>query len=51
MTAGEVWDDYIVRIEYEANGETLTKEEKIVLKGGENTELTFDTTEQRLAAR
>lgn len=51
MNAGEVWDDYTVRIEFEENGTTVSREEKIVLTGGESSEMAFDANTQRLASR
>ncbi len=51
MAAGEVWDDYTVRIEFEEEGKTVSREEKIVLKGGDKVEMAFDMSNRRLAAR
>jgi uncharacterized protein (TIGR03000 family) len=52
LTAGEKWDDYLVRVEVEQDGETLVEEKALTLVGGEKYELTFDFADEspRLAA-
>lgn len=42
LQAGQQWQDYVVRVEVERNGQALSKEETVSLKGGDARELTFD---------
>lgn len=42
LTAGQSWGNYVVRVEVERNGRTLSKEETVDLKGGDIRELTVD---------
>lgn len=41
LASGEAWQDYVVRVEVQRDGKTLTKEENVSLKGGEARELSF----------
>jgi uncharacterized protein (TIGR03000 family) len=44
LQAGQKWQDYVVRVEVQRNGKTMTKEETVSLNGGDARELdiTFD---------
>ncbi len=42
LTAGETWSGYTVRVELEKDGETLSREETLTIKGGDTYELAFD---------
>jgi uncharacterized protein (TIGR03000 family) len=42
LAAGQTWGDYVVRVEVQRNGRTLSKQETIAIKGGESSELTVD---------
>lgn len=45
LKKGEVWKNYTVRVEIERDGKTLTKVQKINLRGGETREVRFDFSE------
>lgn len=45
LTAGEGWNDYTVRAEYEQDGKLLTKEQVVTIKAGESKEISFDFTD------
>jgi uncharacterized protein (TIGR03000 family) len=49
LAQGENWGDYLVRVEVERSGQTLTKEKRITLSGGDQTELSFDFDQTELA--
>jgi uncharacterized protein (TIGR03000 family) len=51
LQRGEQWTDYRVAVSIERNGQTLTREERVTLIGGQTRELTFDFVDQRLALR
>jgi len=42
LANGQAWQDYVVRVELEQNGQLLTKEETVSLKAGEARELTIN---------
>ena len=51
LAGGKAWDDYIVRVEFERDGEQVIEEKTITLKAGESQELTFAGQAERVAAR
>lgn len=51
LANGKAWDSYIVRVEFEQDGQTVTQEKSISLKAGESQELTFPTEVEKVAAR
>jgi uncharacterized protein (TIGR03000 family) len=50
LPAGAAWADYDVRVEYTQDGRTQVKDEKVSLKAGETTELSFDFSAQPAAS-
>jgi uncharacterized protein (TIGR03000 family) len=46
LSAGQKWDDYVVRVEAEQHGRTRVKEQPLTLIGGEEHELTFEFAEE-----
>jgi uncharacterized protein (TIGR03000 family) len=42
LAAGTTWENYVVRVEVEEEGQTRVKEQPLTLVGGEKYELTFD---------
>jgi uncharacterized protein (TIGR03000 family) len=42
LTAGQKWDDYVVRVEVTRDGQVVSHEQKLTLVGGEAQELEFD---------
>jgi len=42
LKAGQKWDGYVVRVELERDGQTLTEEKNLSIEGGQNYELSFD---------
>jgi uncharacterized protein (TIGR03000 family) len=42
LAAGQAWDGYVVRVQLERDGQTLSEEKTLKIVGGENYELTFD---------
>lgn len=42
LAEGQAWGNYVVRVEVERNGRTLSKEEMVELNGGDIRELTVD---------
>jgi uncharacterized protein (TIGR03000 family) len=52
LAAGKTWDNYVVRVEAERDGQKLSEEKKLTLVGGKSHELTFDFADEpnRLAA-
>jgi len=42
LSVGETWDDYLIRVEIQRDGQTLSKEQKLSLVGGEERQLTFN---------
>jgi uncharacterized protein (TIGR03000 family) len=51
LSDGKAWNDYVVRVEIERGGRTLSKEETISLKAGQSQELSFDFEADKVAAR
>ncbi len=49
LTKGQVWSDYIVKVEYTRNGQVEVQERTIELTGGQDQELTFDFDASQLA--
>ena len=46
---GQKWADYAVRVTVERDGRTLTKEQQVTLRGGDQAELKFDFNQTELA--
>jgi uncharacterized protein (TIGR03000 family) len=42
LKAGQKWDGYVVRVELERDGQTLTEEKNLAIEGGQSYELSFD---------
>ena len=42
LAAGEKWNDYVVRVELQRDGQLLSKEQTVSLNGGDNKQLTID---------
>jgi uncharacterized protein (TIGR03000 family) len=42
LTAGDQWADYVVRVEIDRNGRTLTKEQTVSIGAGETRQLSID---------
>ncbi len=42
LAAGQLWDGYTIRVVYELDGQTLVREQKLKLEGGQSYELAFD---------
>ena len=42
LAAGQSWDNYTIRVEFERNGQTISKSEKISLAAGDTREVTID---------
>jgi len=42
LPIGQMWASYAIRVDVQRDGQTVSKEEKISLKSGENRELAFD---------
>jgi len=42
LCAGEKWNDYVVRVELQRDGQVLSKEQTVSLNGGDNKQLTID---------
>jgi uncharacterized protein (TIGR03000 family) len=42
LAPGDSWADYVVRVEIDRNGRTLTKEETISIEAGQSRQVTFD---------
>jgi len=51
LAGGKAWDNYIVRVEFEQDGQKVTQEKTISLKAGESQELSFPTEVEKVAAR
>ena len=54
LMAGELWSNYKVVVTLEKDGKTITREQSIELRGGEQRTVTFDfdaATDQQLASR
>ena len=50
LNGGRTWNGYVVRVELERGGRTLTKEETISIKPGESQELRFDFDGDKIAS-
>jgi uncharacterized protein (TIGR03000 family) len=42
LARGQQWDDYLVRVEVERDGKTISREQTLSLTGGEERELNID---------
>ena len=51
LSDGASWQDYVVRVVVNEDGDVRAKEQKITLRAGEQRELTFDFDISRVAAR
>jgi uncharacterized protein (TIGR03000 family) len=51
LSSGKAWDSYVVRVEFEQDGETVTQERTISLKAGQSQELTFPGEVEKIATR
>jgi uncharacterized protein (TIGR03000 family) len=51
LSSGNAWESYIVRVEFEQDGQTVTQEKTISLKAGDSQELTFPSEVEKVAAR
>jgi uncharacterized protein (TIGR03000 family) len=51
LNAGDRWDDYVVRVTTEINGQAISKEQVISVKAGSTNELTFDFDQNSVATR
>ena len=51
LAAGEAWEDYRIIATVKVGGRTITKEQTITLRGGEQRTLNFEFDDQQLAAR
>jgi uncharacterized protein (TIGR03000 family) len=49
LAPGQSWDNYTVRVEFELNGQMVSKTEKISLSAGESRELTIDADAAQVA--
>jgi uncharacterized protein (TIGR03000 family) len=49
LAAGQQWQDYVVRVEVQRDGRTLSKEETVSLKGGDARELNVDFSAPQVA--
>lgn len=50
LTAGEEWKDYAVRVEIERDGQILSRENKITLRGGESRKMAIEFDEASVAS-
>ncbi len=51
LAEGQIWSGYTIVASLERNGQTLTKEQTIDLRGGESRQLTFDFELNQVASR
>ena len=42
LSDGKTWSDYVIKVTVEKDGQTLTKERTMTIRGGESYELNFD---------
>jgi uncharacterized protein (TIGR03000 family) len=49
LTAGDAWKDYLVRVEVDRDGKTMSQEKNITLQAGDRQDLTFHFELDRLA--
>jgi len=50
LAAGDVWKDYAIQVTVQQNGRMLAKEKTIALAGGQQREMTFEFSLDRLAS-
>lgn len=50
LAAGQVWDGYQVQVTWSRDGQEITKEKTVTLRGGEAQELSFDFNESLVAS-
>lgn len=50
LSDGETWDGYRVSVTVSRNGQRLTRDKLVTLTGGDDLELTFDFTEDKVAS-
>lgn len=50
IAQGQKWNDYVVRVELNREGRTLTKEKRVSISGGDQLELNFDFAQTELAS-
>lgn len=51
LASGQTWNDYVVRVEVERNGQTVAEEKVLDLTGGESLELVMDLDAPKVAAK
>ncbi len=51
LATGQSWDDYVVSVTVRQNGQSVTKEKRISLQGGQSYELQVDFHDAAVAAR
>jgi uncharacterized protein (TIGR03000 family) len=51
LRVGQVWQDYVIRVESEIDGEFITQEKTVSIIGGTESDYHFDFTASKLAAR
>jgi len=51
LARGEQWSDYAIRVTWERDGRTLSKEQVLTLRGGESQDVTVSFDEGEIAAR
>jgi uncharacterized protein (TIGR03000 family) len=49
LADGEEWNDYVVRVEYEIDGQLVAKEKTLTLRGGDRRDMAIDLDVERLA--
>ena len=47
---GKTWNDYVIKVEYDVDGRTITQEKRIDLRSGEEREIAFDFSDDKVAA-
>jgi uncharacterized protein (TIGR03000 family) len=50
LSNGKGWNDYTVRVEFERDGQLVSREEKVSLKAGDTKELSFETETPKVAS-
>jgi uncharacterized protein (TIGR03000 family) len=51
LTQGQAWNDYVIRVEMDRNGQIVSDERTLTLQGGEARELTIDMDAPKVAAK
>jgi len=51
LPAGQTWNDYVVRVEFDHNGQKLVEERKLTLNAGDERELSFDFDLAKVASK